>query len=156
LRGETLTGPAAMDEYFLGPDGCELRLSVSAAPIRDTAGQPAGAVVILHDVTERRRLERRTHEARDAGPAMAEMLVHAPAGDGGDDQPAAVGRTMRPIGELARRVLGCERVSIVGIEPGADRMQPLVLLGAPVAEERRWSDAVPRSRLSRYVSPVQM
>jgi signal transduction histidine kinase len=84
------------------------------------------------------------------------MLVRAPASDDDDNQPVAVGRTMRRLGELVRRMLGCERVSIVGLESGADRMQPLALLGAPPAEERQWSDAVLRSRLSRSLSPDQM
>jgi PAS domain S-box-containing protein len=59
IRGETLTGQNAVDERFVGPDGRAYETSVTAAPIRDAAGQIVGAVVVARDVTARRQLEQR-------------------------------------------------------------------------------------------------
>jgi PAS domain S-box-containing protein len=59
LRGETVTGANAVDERVQSPDGRVLQVSVSAAPVRDVAGQVAGAVVVVQDVTARRQLEQR-------------------------------------------------------------------------------------------------
>jgi PAS domain S-box-containing protein len=58
LRGETVTGEHAIDERVHSPDGRELQLSVSAAPVRNGEGDIIGAVVVGRDVTARRQLER--------------------------------------------------------------------------------------------------
>ncbi|MGZ3675971.1 MAG: PAS domain S-box protein, partial [Ktedonobacterales bacterium] len=65
LRGETLTGDAAVDMIVRLPDGRELEVSVGGAPIRDAQGDMTGVVSVIRDVTERRRLEReRVHIVR--------------------------------------------------------------------------------------------
>src|SRR5947209_1886939 len=97
LRGEVLTGANAVDVWVHTLDGREVECSVSGAPVRDDAGRIAGAVLVVRDVTERRRLERHTREALDALVAMAEALVSAddaveqgaPA-PAGQDMPVAV------------------------------------------------------------------
>jgi PAS domain S-box-containing protein len=43
-------------------DGRELELNVSAAPLRNRAGQPVGVVCVFRDQTERKRLEREVAE----------------------------------------------------------------------------------------------
>jgi PAS domain S-box-containing protein len=58
LRGETLTGVNAVDEFGYSADGRAMQLSVTAAPVRDQNGRITGAVAVFRDVTERRRLER--------------------------------------------------------------------------------------------------
>ena len=45
-------------------DGREIELNISAAPLRDREGQLVGAVCVLHDMTERNRLEREREAAR--------------------------------------------------------------------------------------------
>lgn len=65
LSGEALTGPRSVDVILRALDGREVQISVSGAPVRDEEGI-AGAAIVLRDVTERRRLERRTHDALDA------------------------------------------------------------------------------------------
>ncbi|MGH2515378.1 MAG: ATP-binding protein, partial [Ktedonobacterales bacterium] len=58
LRGETLTGANAVDEFSRGVDGNILQVNVSAAPVRDASGEIVGAVAVFRDVTARRQLER--------------------------------------------------------------------------------------------------
>ena len=58
IRGETLTGPYAVDLIVTTPSGRVKHVSASAAPLHDARGQVIGAVTIYRDVTERRELER--------------------------------------------------------------------------------------------------
>ncbi len=62
FQGETLRGTGAVDMRLVSPDGREHEVNASGAPVRDQAGQMIGAVAVLHEVTERRNLERRTQE----------------------------------------------------------------------------------------------
>ncbi len=63
LRGEALTGPDTMDIQVRLPDGREVDLNVSGAPLYDPTGRLIGAVGVYRDQTERRRLEREREEA---------------------------------------------------------------------------------------------
>ncbi len=62
LRGETVTGANAADERVEAPDGHVYEVSVSAAPMRDAAGNITGAVAVTHNVTAHRQLERQVRE----------------------------------------------------------------------------------------------
>ncbi|MGO8951155.1 MAG: ATP-binding protein [Ktedonobacterales bacterium] len=57
LRGETLTGPHAMDLRMRTLDGREIQVSVSASPVVNGEGQIIGAVTSARDVTAERQLE---------------------------------------------------------------------------------------------------
>jgi len=59
LRGERLSGIRTIVHMCRTRKGADLIVNVGGAPIRDTAGQIVGGVVVLHDVTERRHLEQR-------------------------------------------------------------------------------------------------
>jgi signal transduction histidine kinase len=150
LRGETLRGASALDIMLRTPDGRELLISESAAPVRDAQGQITGAVVILRDVTARRRLERQTQEALYAMLAMAEALMHvddAPtnmrrAGDMAPRQPQqqdpALSEAARRLAELTCRVLGCRTVSITAVEPETALLHPVTVIGLSPAQEAHW------------------
>lgn len=73
LRGETLTGPDAMDARLRTLDGREVEVIISAAPLHDGEGRIVGAVASGLDVTERRRLEREREEARAGELAQREL-----------------------------------------------------------------------------------
>lgn len=64
----TLAGERLEDEEIRisRPNAPELYLSASGAPITPGDGPPAGAVVVLHDVTERRRAEQMEEQLRHA------------------------------------------------------------------------------------------
>jgi PAS domain S-box-containing protein len=63
LMGETMTGSSAVDERVQRPDGFDLQLSVSAAPVRNGEGHIIGAVVVGRDATAHRQLERQLAES---------------------------------------------------------------------------------------------
>jgi PAS domain S-box-containing protein len=75
LRGEVLTGAQAVDVYLPTPQGRTQVLSVSGTPLRTAAGTISGAVVLTHDVTERRRLEREASERAQELEAIFEAMT---------------------------------------------------------------------------------
>lgn len=150
LRGETLRGDRAEDVMFHTLDGHEIIVSVSGAPIRDSAGAVAGGVLIRRDVTRRRWLERRTREALGALMAMADALVSGAAGP--DRGPLGSSATARRMAELIRTVMGCQRVNIVVYHPVTGLMRAVGVAGLSAEQERLWLASWPREgRSSDYL-----
>ena len=107
------------------PDGNEIALNASGAPIRTPDGRFAGAVIVSRDVTAQRTLERRVHDALNALLTIAEALVPAP------DFPQAMGidAVAGRLAELTVQVLGCKRVSLHGVDQITGRVAPLAIAG---------------------------
>ena len=156
LQGEVLTGASATDLMVRTADGQDLELSVSGSPLRDAQGRITGAVCVVRDVTERRRLERRTHDALTALLCMAEALVLDP-----DDDPAPTPAGAQParrqtaaqrLADLTCQVLGCRRVVLSAVDPATGRVQPVVAAGLSAAEERRWREGGPAARLGEQIT----
>ncbi len=74
LGGEVLAGVNVMNAMARLADGRELEVSISGAPVRDTAGSIIGGVVITRDVTERRHLERNIQGYAREAVARANQL----------------------------------------------------------------------------------
>ena len=160
LQGETLRGAGAMDTLLRTLDGRDILFNTSGAPVRDAEGQIVGGVCILRDVTDRRRQERRTHEALDALLAMAETLASAapePADERGSAMAGMAGMAQR-LAELTRTVLGCERVTIVPVGPEGEVRQTVGVAGPIAAEEsQQWQALVPpqgQRRLQDFLPPA--
>jgi PAS domain S-box-containing protein len=62
LQGETLHSPKTADIIIHTRDGREVVSSVSGGPIQDSRGNIVGGVLVVRDVTERRRLQRELEE----------------------------------------------------------------------------------------------
>jgi signal transduction histidine kinase/CHASE3 domain sensor protein len=174
MRGERLTGAVATDLYARTPDGREIVVSASGAPIRDEQGRIGGAVVVYRDVTERRRLEQRTSDALNALLAVGEILVQAPDEDGGAVAPmrsaaesdtgseAGARREASPAASVAgqrlvaltRSVFGCQHAAIVALDPETDALYPVAIVGQSPADEHRWWSEVSGAVLDEYVDPA--
>ena len=154
LQGETLMGADAIDIRLVNRNGQKRELSVSGTPMRDKAGQIVGAVAVLHDVTERRKLARRTQEALEAVLAMAEALVTGP--DAPNDTPTAreAGTVARQLADLTCRVLGCERVGISRLDGETDLLLPLAVAGLPPEQEAQWWIEQQRQQTPLHASPA--
>jgi PAS domain S-box-containing protein len=61
---------------LIGKDGTERSIEDSAAPIRDATGKISGAVMVFHDVTQRRRAEKALKEADQRKDQFLAMLAH--------------------------------------------------------------------------------
>jgi signal transduction histidine kinase/amino acid transporter len=133
LRGDVLTGAAAADIIVRASDGHDREVSVTGAPVCDETGTLVGGVTVIHDVTERRRQERRTHDALHALLHMAEALVLT-----SDDVESAEGAIARRLAEMAHDVLACRRVSITAIDPTSEALERVAAVGLTEEQERQW------------------
>jgi len=155
--GEVLTSANAMDMMLRAQDGNEVLLNVTGAPVYNFEGNQIGAICVYRDVTERRRLERRTQDALNALLAMAEALVQIPDDTSSmQDHPVVKEQTPETITEVARRlaeltcsVLGCRRVALVTIEPETEMLRNVAVVGLSTEQEQRWrADQQQYGRLS--------
>jgi signal transduction histidine kinase len=153
LRGEVLKGTHTADILIRALDGRDVELSISGAPVYNTAGDIIGGVLILRDVTERRRLERHTHNTLNALLEMAESLVLIE--DEVDNEqplnPLTAGELKQAdhtrndvaqrLAELTCSVLGCKRVSISAVEPETEILFPIAIVGlSPELEQQWWTE----------------
>lgn len=153
LAGEVISGAQTVDLIIQAAEGRDIQVSVSGAPVRDEVGTVLGAVCVFRDVSEPRRLERRTHDALAALLAMAGALVDLPANAEPDakDPPvpaspvprdpaasSAASPVAQRVAHLAREVLGCQRVSITAIEPATQLQVPITVVGLSPDHERQW------------------
>ncbi len=156
--GEVCAGEEVEIETF---DGERKTMLNHGAPIRDDAGRIAGAVVAVLDMTDRKRLERRTHEALDALLAMAEALVQgegdaASADEDTEDAAARTTTVAQRLVALTCSVLGCRRVSITAVDPATGASRPVAAIGITAEEERAWRSSRPGASLREYLDAAHM
>jgi PAS domain S-box-containing protein len=154
LRGERFIGAAAVDVLTQMPEGREVLLNVTGAPMRDVGGQIVGGVTVSRDVAERRQLERRTHDALDALLAMARTLVQPPDGHAEEAGAGALRGVGRRLVELTRDVLGCTRVGLVAFDSQQGVQRPLAVAGLSAELERLWWDSVDGAPASDPQAPT--
>jgi PAS domain S-box-containing protein len=142
LRGEVLSDTNAVDVSYHLLDGQRVEASITGAPLRDDNGHVVGAVMVMRDLTERQRLERRTHEALQALLAMAEALVRVPDPDasspGEEEAEPKYNQVVHRLAKLASNLLGCKNVSISTLDLEKGITYPLAVCGLPPELERRW------------------
>ena len=139
LHGEHLNGAAAPDIRAHTPDGHDLILNISGAPLLDERGHILGAVCIIRDVTARRRLE------RDIAERAAELESIFATQTEGVAFVDREGRILR-INEAQRRLLAARAVDTDDGDIGAWSRQaaPYDAQGRPVPR-----DALPFYRALR-------
>lgn len=150
LRGEVLAGSHAIDIRIRTLDGREGELSVAGGPIRNSSGQIIGAVSVIRDVRERRRLERFTQDTMDGLVQMVEVLVS----DREPDSPSpnqASENIMRKAATLMQRVLKLDFIGIATYLSGKDPLQPRAVAGLSPSQETQWWQTVLMSTLTAYV-----
>lgn len=158
LKGEVLKGPAVVDLHLRNLEGHELQLNVSGAPLYNREGELIAALCICRDVTERRKLEQRTHDALDALLTMAEALVMhgdeeslAERGRGGDSNGIAL-----RMARLTGRVLNCPRISLFLIEPATGILRPMAAVGLDSMSEEEWHASMEQAALNIHTPPVSL
>lgn len=127
FQGEQVT----MDQIFQSRDGCEVYASMRGAPLTDTTDHIIGAVLVFHDLTERRQFEQRTHAALQALLHMAEVLVQQPL-EREEQHSPLVGQHLA---ELACSLLGCPVATIITLDPKTQEMQMLATVGYSSAQD---------------------
>jgi signal transduction histidine kinase/PAS domain-containing protein len=155
LRGDVLEAKNSPDITISALDGRVLQVNASGAPLHDHEGAIIGAVTIYRDVTERRRLERRSQDTLQALLAMAEVLVKGVDIDGVTNH-SPLSRIMRRLSTLARQVLDCQRVGVILIETCTGELHLLALAGASSDERRRWASLLEGTHLSDHMHEARM
>ncbi len=144
LTGEVVHDDEVDIETF---DGQRKTILNRAAPIRSESGTIVGAVVAELDITEHRRLERRTREALNALLCMAESLVALPDYTPTSSDLSASAETVISTGEelIAERlalltcgVLDCKRVGITAVEAETENLRAVAVVGLTPEQEPRW------------------
>ena len=148
LQGEVLTGKKHVNFFVHTRAGREVLINGSGAPVRGKSGRLLGAVQVWRDVTEQHRLEQHTRDALCALLEMAEVLVHVQAVPSQAEPISEQALQQRPdptlsavarrLAELTRRVLGCQHVSLVTVEPETLVLHPLAVVGLCADQEAQW------------------
>ena len=135
-------------------DGQPIEVSLTISPVCDSTGTIIGASKIVRDITERKHGERRTREALDALLELAAAMVSDPAEGSRIAQDVALDSTRRTddalygFATLCGRVLACERIAIIGVEPGTDLLRTIAVTGCSPEQERRFRASFSGLRLA--------
>lgn len=144
LKGSLFTGDNTADALVRTPDGREIVLNRSGAPIRGETGAIERVVLVYRDVTLRHRQEKRTSEALRAFIAMAEILIQMPDHLDVDDEEAVsvtsdeteyVGQR---VVELTQSVVESLHVVMLVIESEEEIVRPVASAGFTSAQEQQW------------------
>src|SRR5581483_7357274 len=156
LRGEVLVGQNVLETLMTGPGGESRDLYITGAPIRDEQNQIAGAVVVFHDVTERRQLQRRIQKALDSLLTLAELLVRIPTKLATQpvgevmDLSTIISAVGQHLSTLICRVLESECAGIALLDSETSQMQ-LIAIDAPTSEDvAMWREAIQVSLLAEH------
>lgn len=108
----------------------------------------------MRDVTERRRLERRTQESLNALLDMAKTIIQTSeeAGTSTVNMPEAIDTVAQRLAELICSVLDCKRVAITTIEPATGEHRSVAAVGLSSEQEQRWRSRTPGYFLSEQFS----
>jgi PAS domain S-box-containing protein len=160
FRGEHLTGAKTADVLVNTPDGRAVIFNASGAPIRNANGKIEYAVLIYRDVTERRRLERRTNDALRALLAVAQTLVQAPA-QPHDASNSASMALPEQIGqrfvELATQVVESRHATMLTVDPQEDLLSLVAATGFTPQQQQEWRERLASSpNLIDYIGNEQL
>lgn len=164
LSGETIAAEPVEDVFIRTVDGREIAVNGTGAPLRDAAERVIGGVLVVRDVTDRRRLDQRTRETLEALVAITQTLVETPDETGdiarsgqadlqtaqsSDDAPLAPASghhdpspLARRLTELTRSILRCSRAAVTAVEEVDGRLYdwPVAIAGMSPEQERVWWD----------------
>ncbi len=140
LHGEDLRASREEDLRLLLPNGHELYVNHSGSPLRDQDGQVIGAVLVIHDVTERHILENRTRNSFRILLALAEELVdvpgcqtRTPSGEQNSNGQLPAAFSFRAGGEylaeLTCQMLEYQGVTISLLDPQSGRVHLMAIAG---------------------------
>lgn len=149
LDGETLTGADTLDVRIHALDGRIVAFELSGVPIRDEdEGAIRGAILVFRDVTERRQLEHRTHDALKALIGLAQSLISSSQGASVSDIAGyrstpldfadAARAAAHQIATVTCQVLGCSRVGVTAVDPTSQRLHAIAVVGLSPDDEVRW------------------
>ena len=125
--------------HYIRNDGSPIWVNLTLSIVRDAMGTPAYFLATAEDITERKREERRTHDALNALLAMAESLVVL-SDETDTTLPFSIftnHEITQHLMELTCKVLGCQHVGLVAIEPQTGEIVPIAAVGFTLNDEQK-------------------
>lgn len=139
LRGETVRD---QEVSYASRTHRSMTVLASAAPFFDSHGRQLGAVMVAHDVTTLRRLERRTRESLDALLEVASGLMEQAPSDSrlgeGADPDVVIGPAARRLAAVTLRMLNCARAAVYRVNRETLAVTPVAVAGMDAAGEAWW------------------
>lgn len=156
LHGEVFQGETAIDVHIHNLSGRELQVNVSGAPFYNKDGKLIAALCICRDVTERRKLEQRTHDALDALLMMAEALITRADEEMQEEanQAAMSRKVSLRMARLTSRVLDCPKVGIFLGDAESGLFHPVAMVGLSSEREASWWEAAQKICLNIRETPA--
>jgi PAS domain S-box-containing protein len=140
LRGEKLDETMSGDTREILPNGEEIYVNHTGSFWRDQNNEITGAVLVIHDVTQRRRLEQHVRKSFEILLALAEELVRipgqrnarastGPAGSEKFQETLSIEEVGQYLVETACQILEYQAVAIALINPQTNTAYPLAMTG---------------------------
>lgn len=149
------SGELREDIRVLLPDGSTRWRSVTARVffenMPDGSRRAVKMIGTASDSNERKRLERRAHDALDAMLAMAEATVEAPPLTASDAK--ASDAAVRRVLSLVNRVYHGGHVGAVLLNIDQDTMEPLAAVGLDAERYTDWQRDLRENPISHYLTP---
>ncbi|MGZ3666680.1 MAG: ATP-binding protein, partial [Ktedonobacterales bacterium] len=159
LCGAALATADAEQVTAVLPNGRNVRVSLTGTLLRDTAGMPAGAAIILREIRDESHDTGGAHDALGALLALAEAVIFV-SDEATDSQPARTvvevpHATGKRLAALACDVTGCTHAGILTVTTVNETVHPIAVVGTDKAAERVWWQELGRApRLDAVFEPT--
>ena len=142
LRGEVIDHDRPTDTTFRTLDKREIQTAISGAPIYDKEDRILGAVIVFHDITLRKKVERRTKEVLDTLLEMAEVLVQDTDQSLSNEHSSSFDPLLQHLLQLGQRVLHCVGAGILLLDAPTSLLHPIMAVGASMREMQAWQSTL--------------
>jgi PAS domain S-box-containing protein len=163
LRGEYLRTGQEEDMRLILPDGQQIYVNHSGAPMHNQEGDIIGAVIIIHDVNERHLLEQRIRKSFRILLALAEELVVLPKERSeavsaqvqpGNGQPASTAifeTAAEYLVELTCQLMEYQETGISLLDPESRHLHVVALAGFAAQERAFYQQILASTTLADYL-----
>ncbi|MBA2395288.1 MAG: PAS domain S-box protein [Ktedonobacteraceae bacterium] len=122
--------------HYIRNNGLPIWVNLTLSIVRDAMGKPSYCLSTTEDITDRKLEERRTHDALNALLAMAESLVVLPDETEATSSIFTAHEITQNLTELTCKVLGCQHVGLLALEPRTDEIIPMATVGFALNDEK--------------------
>ena len=128
------------EEHYRHKDGSLIWVNQTASLVRDTTGKPQAFILVIEDITERKRVEQRRHNILSTLLTMAELLVLLPEEKPTEEVPANPPEEgiARQLAVLTCQILDCRGVGLLTLEPQTGALLPLAIAGISTEHKQNW------------------
>jgi PAS domain S-box-containing protein len=128
------------EEHYLHKNGLLIWVNQTASLVRDTTGKPQAFILVIEDITERKRAEQRRHDILATLLTMAELLVLLPDENSIEEIPTYPPEegVARQLAVLTCQLLDCRSVGLLTLEPQTGVLLPLAVAGISTEHKQDW------------------